>query len=436
MSSVFSIDPVVIPTAIAVALLIALSAFYSAAETSMTSASRPRMFQLEKDGDKAAARVNRLTNDPDRLIGALLLGNNFLNTLAGALTTALMVQMFGQAPTTIAIATGVVTALVLIFAEVMPKTYAYAYPDSTARRLSLPVQWSVLVLGPIVAAVRWIVRRTLGLFGVKVNRVADEDAAIEEIRGAIELGKQEGSVEKTDRDRIGGVLDLDELAVSDVMIHRRNMKAFDADMPPREIVMQVLGTRHTRIPLWREEPENIVGVINTKDVLRALADADGDLDGMNIAAITREPWFVPDTTTLKEQLEAFLKQRNHFALVVDEYGSLQGLVTLEDILEEIVGDIVDEHDQSKSGVRVKPNGAVHVDGHVAIRDLNRAMDWELPDEEAVTVAGLVMHEAQMIPETGQKFSFHGYRFEVLRRARNQILALRIMPEGAGEVAGS
>lgn len=431
-----TLDPVIIPTAIAVAALIAMSAFYSAAETSMTSASRPRMFQLERDGDKAAARVNKLTADPDRLIGALLLGNNFLNTLAGALTTALLVQLFGQAPTTIAIATALVTALVLIFAEVMPKTYAFAYPDNTARRLSLPVQWSVTLLAPIVAAVRWIVRRTLGLFGVKVDRVADEDAAIEEIRGAIELGKQEGSVEKTDRDRIGGVLDLDELSVSDVMIHRRNMKALDADLPPREIVMQVLGTRHTRIPLWREEPENIVGVIHAKDVLRAIAEADGDLDRFDIASITREPWFVPDTTTLKEQLEAFLRGQNHFSLVVDEYGTLQGLVTLEDILEEIVGDIVDEHDVTVTGVRPQPGGAVNVDGQVAIRDLNRMMDWELPDDEAVTVAGLVMHEAQMIPEPGQRFSFHGYRFEILRRARNQILALRVTPEGAGEVVSS
>jgi Mg2+/Co2+ transporter CorB len=423
-----SLDPTVAITAIAVAVLIAMSAFYSAAETSITSSSRARMFQLEKEGDKGAGRVNKLIQNPDRLIGSLLLGNNFLNTLAGALTTALMVQMFGQAPTTIAIATALVTAIVLIFAEVMPKTFAYAYPESTARWVSLPVKWSVTLLNPIVSAVRWIVRSTLRIFGVKLDRVADEDATMEEIRGAIELGKHEGSVEKSDRDRVAGVLDLDELDVSDVMIHRKNMKTIDATLPSREIVNQVLQTPHSRIPLYEGDQENIIGVLHAKDLLQAIADAQGDMNDIDLKSIVRDPWFVPDTTTLKEQLEEFLKRRSHFACVVDEYGALQGLVTLEDILEEIVGDIVDEHDIAIQGVRPQPDGSVNVDGAVPIRDLNRVMDWDLPDEEAVTIAGLVIHEAQAIPDPGQIFAFHGYRFQILRKHRNQILAIRITVE--------
>lgn len=427
-----TIDPTVIVTAISVAVLIAMSAFYSAAETSITSSSRARMFQLEKEGDRAAARVNRLIQNPDRLIGSLLLGNNFLNTLAGALTTALLVQLFGQAPTTIAIATALVTAIVLIFAEVMPKTFAFSYPETTARWVSLPVQWSVTLLSPIVTAVRWIVRATLQIFGVKLDRVTDEDATMEEIRGAIELGKHEGSVEKSDRDRVAGVLDLEELDVSDVMIHRKNMKTIDVELPSREIVMQVLQTQHSRLPLYEGDQENIVGILHAKDLLQAIADAQGDLDAIDLKAIIRQPWFVPDTTTLKEQLEEFLKRRSHVACVVDEYGALQGLVTLEDILEEIVGDIVDEHDIAIQGVRPQPDGSVNVDGAVPIRDLNRAMDWNLPDEEAVTIAGLVIHEAQAIPDPGQRFAFHGYRFQILRKHRNQILAIRITPETAGD----
>jgi Mg2+/Co2+ transporter CorB len=427
-----SIDPTVAITAIAVAVLIAMSAFYSAAETSITSSSRARMFQLEKEGDKGAGRVNKLIQNPDRLIGSLLLGNNFLNTLAGALTTALMVQMFGQAPTTIAIATALVTAIVLIFAEVMPKTFAYAYPESTARWVSLPVKWSVTLLNPIVSAVRWIVRSTLRIFGVKLDRVADEDATMEEIRGAIELGKHEGSVEKSDRDRVAGVLDLDELDVSDVMIHRKNMKTIDATLPSREIVNQVLQTPHSRIPLYEGDQENIIGVLHAKDLLQAIADAQGDMNDIDLKSIVRDPWFVPDTTTLKEQLEEFLKRRSHFACVVDEYGALQGLVTLEDILEEIVGDIVDEHDIAIQGVRPQPDGSVNVDGAVPIRDLNRVMDWDLPDEEAVTIAGLVIHEAQAIPDPGQVFAFHGYRFQILRKHRNQILAIRITVDSQSE----
>ena len=427
-----TIDPTVIVTAISVAVLIAMSAFYSAAETSITSSSRARMFQLEKEGDRAAARVNRLIQNPDRLIGSLLLGNNFLNTLAGALTTALLVQLFGQAPTTIAIATALVTAIVLIFAEVMPKTFAFSYPETTARWVSLPVQWSVTLLSPIVTAVRWIVRATLQIFGVKLDRVTDEDATMEEIRGAIELGKHEGSVEKSDRDRVAGVLDLEELDVSDVMIHRKNMKTIDVELPSREIVMQVLQTQHSRLPLYEGDQENIVGILHAKDLLQAIADAQGDLDAIDLKAIIRQPWFVPDTTTLKEQLEEFLKRRSHVACVVDEYGALQGLVTLEDILEEIVGDIVDEHDIAIQGVRPQPDGSVNVDGAVPIRDLNRAMDWNLPDEEAVTIAGLVIHEAQAIPDPGQRFAFHGYRFQILRKHRNQILAIRITPEVASD----
>jgi Mg2+/Co2+ transporter CorB len=430
-----TVDPTVALTAIAVAALIAMSAFFSAAETSITSSSRARMFQLEKEGDKGAQRVNQLIQNPDRLIGSLLLGNNFLNTLAGALTTALLVKLFGQAPTTIAIATALVTAIVLIFAEVMPKTFAFAYPETTARWVSLPVKWSVTLLNPIVSAVRWIVRSSLQIFGVKLDRVADEDATMEEIRGAIELGKHEGSVEKSDRDRVAGVLDLDDLDVSDVMIHRKNMKTIDATLPPREIVNQTLQTAHSRIPLYEGDQENIIGVLHAKDLLQAIADAQGDMDAIDLKSIVRDPWFVPDTTTLKEQLEEFLKRRSHFACVVDEYGALQGLVTLEDILEEIVGDIVDEHDIAIQGVRPQPDGSFNVDGAVPIRDLNRVLDWDLPDEEAVTIAGLIIHEAQAIPDPGQIFTFHGYRFQILRKHRNQILAIRITLE-KGSVSAS
>jgi Mg2+/Co2+ transporter CorB len=225
------------------------------------------------------------------------------------------------------------------------------------------------------------------------------------------------------------VLDLDDLDVSDVMIHRKNMKTIDATLPPREIVNQTLQTAHSRIPLYEGDQENIIGVLHAKDLLQAIADAQGDMDAIDLKAIVRDPWFVPDTTTLKEQLEEFLKRRNHFACVVDEYGALQGLVTLEDILEEIVGDIVDEHDIAIQGVRPQPDGSFNVDGAVPIRDLNRVLDWDLPDEEAVTIAGLIIHEAQAIPDPGQIFTFHGYRFQILRKHRNQILAIRITVEG-------
>jgi Mg2+/Co2+ transporter CorB len=213
--------------------------------------------------------------------------------------------------------------------------------------------------------------------------------------------------------------------VAEVMVHRKSMTTIDADLAPAELVAKVLESEHTRLPLYRGESENIVGVLHAKDLLRALAAAGGNADSLDIAAIVREPWFIPETTKLKDQLNAFLRRRSHFALVVDEYGSLQGLVTLEDILEEIVGEIDDEHDLAIPGVVPQSDGSVQVDGEVSVRDLNRAMDWDLPDDRAVTVAGLVINEAQTIPEPGQRFVFFGHRFEILRRQRNQITALKV-----------
>jgi Mg2+/Co2+ transporter CorB len=276
------------------------------------------------------------------------------------------------------------------------------------------------------------VRHTLRPFGIKLSMETDVLAAHEEIRGAVEYHHSEGLVETRDRWMLGGVLDLAEMDVSEVMVHRKAISMLEADQPARDIVAQALESAHTRLPLYRDDPENIVGVLHAKDLLQAIASADGKIEAVNIAAILRQPWFIPETTTLKDQLAAFLKRRSHFALVVDEYGALQGLITLEDILEEIVGDIEDEHDVVVPGVRPAPNGGVVVDGSVSIRDLNRAMNWQLPDEEAVTVAGLLIHEAQTIPNVGQVFAFHGHEFRVVERKANQITVLQISPPETAE----
>jgi Mg2+/Co2+ transporter CorB len=285
----------------------------------------------------------------------------------------------------------------------------------------------VKLFGPVVFAVQFFVRQTLRVFGINIDMAVDVLAAHEEIRGAVEYHHSEGLVEERDRRMLGGVLDLSDMDVSEIMVHRKNIAMLDMDLSPRELVAEALKAANTRLPVYRNDAENIVGVLHAKDLLRALAAAEGKVDAIDIAAIIREPWFIPDTTNLKDQLNAFLKRRSHFALVVDEYGALQGLVTLEDILEEIVGEIDDEHDATVQGVRRQADGAIHVDGSVTIRDLNRAMDWDLPDNEWVTVAGLVIHEAQTIPEPGQTFIFHHHRFQILRRQRNQITALRVSP---------
>jgi Mg2+/Co2+ transporter CorB len=415
------------------AIVIALiSGFFSAAETGLTAASRARMHQMERDGSTGAKRVNELLERRERTIGALLLGNNLLNTLAAAITTSLLTASLGHASLAITtISTIITTIIVLIFAEVLPKTYAIAYPDRTALAVAPAARFFVNILSPIVTAVQFIVSRTLRMLGVTPKPGPDSYAAEAEIRGAVELHAEEGAVEMGMRDRLRGALDLGELTVADMMIHRKAIKMIDADLPPREIIAQAMASSHTRLPLYKDDPENIVGILHARDLLRAISEKGRD--GVDVMEAAREAWFVPETTSAEDQLAEFLRRREHFALVVDEYGALMGLVTLEDILEEIVGDIKDEHDIAFVGVRPQPDGSVNVDGTVPIRDLNRAMNWELPDEEAVTVAGLVIHEAQAIPDTGQRFAFHGYRFEVLKRIRNQITALRVERE-PGEAA--
>src|SRR5690606_35044337 len=233
-----------------------------------------------------------------------------------------------------------------------------------------------------------------------------------------------------ERDRLGGLLDLDELEVSDVMVHRTAMRSLDAGEPPQQLVREVLQSPHTRMPLWRGTSENIVGVVHAKDLLRALNEVDNDPSRIDILKVAGKPWFVPDTTSLQDQLNAFLRRKTHFAVVVDEYGEVQGLVTLEDILEEIVGEIADEHDVDVQGVKQEADGSVVVDGSVPIRDLNRALDWRLPDDEATTIAGLVIHETQSIPEVKQAFTFHGKRFIVMKRDKNRITRIRIRPADA------
>jgi Mg2+/Co2+ transporter CorB len=416
-----------LPALIIIVVCLLLSAFFAGSETALTASSRARMLWLEKQGDRRAATVNRLLQSRERLLGALLLGNNAVNIAASSLATGLLLAWLGDVG--VVYATVVMTVLVVVFCEVLPKTAAINAPDRIAVLVAEPLSWVVRLFAPVLMAIEALVRRILALVGIRVGEGQPILSAHEELRGAVDLLHREGGVEKQDRDMMGGVLDLRELEVSDVMIHRTEMISVNAGDRVEDIVQAVLAAPVTRVPLWRDSPENIVGVLHAKDLLRVVQAARGDLSGVDILSIAAPPWFVPDTTPLAEQLKAFRRRKTPFALVVDEYGEVKGLVTLEDILEEIVGDIEDEHDVAVPGVRPQLDGSVNVDGGVPIRDLNRAMDWNLPDQEATTIAGLVIHEARSIPEPGQSFTFHGFRFQVLRRERNRITALKITPLG-------
>ncbi|MEO9575787.1 MAG: HlyC/CorC family transporter [Tateyamaria sp.] len=428
-SSIF--DAAFWTTAGVILFLLVLSGFFSGSETALTAASRGKLRTQADKGSKGAQRALDITEDNERLIGSVLLGNNLVNILAASLATSLFTRAFGESG--VALATLVMTLLVLIFAEVLPKTYAITNSESAASMVSRPISLVVTIFSPIVAAVRLLVRGLLRLFGLQIDPDSHIMAVREEIAGALQLGHSEGVVEKEDRDRILGALDLGDRTVEEIMLHRSGIEMINADDDPQVILEQCLKSSHTRLPVYREEQENITGVIHAKDLLRAMYGVVGGPDGdatalrsFDITAVAMPPYFVPETTTLDEQMRQFLRIRSHFALVVDEYGTLQGLITLEDILEEIVGEITDEFDpDGDQPVIQSEDGHYFVDGSTTIRDLNRATDWNLPDEEANTVAGLVIHEAQMIPTVGQVFSFHGFRFEVREREGNRITMLRI-----------
>ncbi len=409
----------------AIFVLLALSAFFNASETALTASSKARMHALAEEGDQHARLVNRLMENPERLLGAVLLGNTLVDVLAAALASSLAISLVGDVG--VAYATAIVTILIVIFSAVLPKTYALAWADGTALTLAPIMRFFIWILTPLTAMVQFIVRMLLKLTPSTQDDAANILAAREEIRGTIELQSKEGTVARGDAEMLGGVLDLGDLDVSDIMIHRTKMETADIDEPPERVIAELLKGQFTRVPMWRENPENIVGVLNTKDLLAALSENGFNPAALKIADLVQPAWFVPETTRAKDQLNEFLKRKAQMALVVDEYGTVQGLVTLEDVLEEIVGQIRDEHDSVEAAIRPQVDGSVNVDGSVPVRDLNRHMNWSLPDEEATTVAGLVIHEAETIPEPGQVFTFYGYRFDILRKTRNRITALRVRP---------
>lgn len=420
--------PFLIGTAIAILLLLICSAIFSGSETALTTANRGKLHKRAERGDPGAQRALRLTEDKERLIGAILLGNNLVNILAASLATMFFTVVLGDGG--VAVATVLMTALVLIFSEVLPKTYAITNSETVARRVSGFMSLVVMIGAPVVTVVQFLVRGMLRLLGV---RAADAHpfAAHEEIAGAIALHHFEGGVETADRDRLLGALDLSQRSVDEVMTHRRDVEMLNIDRAPMEIIAAILASEYTRIPIWRGSPENIIGILHTKDVSRAMHAAVRDhgaeaLETLNVESIAMKPYFIPDVTSLDTQLHAFRKNNTHLAIVIDEYGAMRGLVTLEDILEEIVGNITDEHDvPGDAALEAEADRSVIVRGNMSIREVNRAMGWDLPEEDAVTMAGLVIDFVRRIPDEGETFTVHGYVVEILERDHTRLTKLRV-----------
>ncbi|MCG8544065.1 MAG: HlyC/CorC family transporter [Alphaproteobacteria bacterium] len=409
----------------AIFVLLVLSAFFSGSETAMTASSDPRMHELARQGSQRARIVLAMQERKERLIGAILLGNNLVNIFASALATSLLLGLFGEAG--VVYATLAMTLLILIFAEILPKTYALSHADKMALFVAPVIKPLVAVLAPITLMINKVVELTLAAFGASAQDDMRQSEREEELRGAIELHAGSEPAVRHEREMLRSILDLDDVEVEEVMTHRSNAEMLDCAESNQDILDHVLNSRFTRLPLFDGDPDNIVGVVHAKALLREVGRAAGDIDKIDIREVASDPWFVPETTSLLDQLQAFRERREHFAVVVDEYGAFMGVVSLEDILEEIVGNIEDEHDITVAGVRPQSDGSFIVNGSVTIRDLNREFEWNLPDDEATTIAGLVLHEARLIPEPGQVFVFYGFRFEILRRQRNQITLLRLRP---------
>lgn len=401
-----------------------LSAFFSGSETAITAVSRARIYHLILEGNRNAQIVGNLRKKKEQLIGGIMIGNNIFNIMSSALATDFAIRYWGE--NGVLYSTIIMTTLVVIFAEVLPKTYAIQNSEKMSLKLAPAISMTLKLLYPLNMALQLIVRNLLKIFGIDITRSNSLSSSSDVIRGTIELHHHEGGVVKQDRDMLGSILDMREILVSEIMAHRMNMETIDADLPADDIINLAVSSTHSRIPLWRGEPDNIIGVLHVKTLIKALRENDGKLGNDKLNQILVKPWFIPETTTINSQLYEFRSQRQHLALVIDEYGVLQGLVTLEDIIEEIVGRIDDEHDKHvTSDIIATGDNCYIVNGGMTIRDLNRDQGWNLPDEEASTIAGLVIHEARLIPEIGEQFEFHNMRFAIMDKKGNQITKLRI-----------
>ncbi len=403
----------------AIIILLALSAFFSGSETALTASTRSRLTGLAMKGKSNANIAIELLNKKESLIGAILLGNNLVNILASALATSLLIRVFGNSG--VAYAVIIMTALIVIFAEILPKSYAIANSEKAALMVSPYLKPFVTILAPIT----WLMEKTvfyiLGLIGIRHDKNARSLSVADEIRGTVDLHHKEGRLFKMDKDMVKGILDLSEITVEDIMVHRSNIFTVSIDDIPEKIISQVAESPYTRIPVWKDNNENIIGLIHSKNLLKILKDRQSlEITREEIKNSLIKTWFVPETTSLKDQLQMHLKRKIKLAMVVDEYGALNGMISLEDIIEEIVGDISDEHDIDMSDITQDKDGSIKVKGSTEIRNLNRSFGWDLPDEEANTISGLIINESRSFPKIGQEFQFYGFKFKIIEAEKNII----------------
>ncbi|MDF0607908.1 HlyC/CorC family transporter [Wolbachia endosymbiont of Onchocerca gibsoni] len=403
-------------------VLLILSFLFSGAEIGLTSISRSRVNKLKLDGNKKAKVIDHLLNKKELTIGTILLGNTIINITCSALLTAIVINFFGNEG--VFLLTITMTFCILLFCEVLPKTYAMQNPEKFTSFSAYFVLFFVKIFSPLTSGIQFIVNLILKLCGPHKDRevISTADA----MRNMIVLHRSEGTMLKQDLDMLNSILDLAETEISEIMTHRRNLFSLDIDRNKEELIREILTSSHSRVPLWQKEPDNIIGVVHVKNLINALREKDNRTEEVNIAQVMSKPWFIPESTPLSVQLHNFRKNRKHLAFVVDEYGALQGIVTLEDILEEIVGEISDEHDLiTENFIKKISDNMYHIEGKSTIRNINRQLHWNLPDEEATTLAGMIVNEIERIPDEGEEFSMYGFYFKILKKDKNTITAIEV-----------
>jgi Mg2+/Co2+ transporter CorB len=412
---------------IIVTILMAISALFACSETSITAASRAKTHRMVNDGNKRAKKLEKLLKIREKVISTMLVGNNAVNILASALATSALIRLFGEAG--LLYATIAMTIIVLIFAEIAPKTFAIKSPDKIALFLAPTIDILVKILFPLTHLIQKIVDSFANLFFTK-SVAKSQDAELEEIRDTVDLKAKEGAIFKYDKDLIDGVLDLSDTEISEIMVHRKDIESINIDLPIAEIINSALSISYTRIPLWRSNKENVVAILNVRKLLKALHLYEGDIEKFELTSAVSEPWFVPASNTLRSQLFAFRKRKKRFSLVVDEYGSLLGLLTLEDILEEIVGEIKEQDDGLEINIIKIKSGAYKITGKTLIRDINKKLEWDVAEnDQAYNLAAFIISNLGRIPEEKESFAIDGYHFEILKRKNHDLILVKVKKLG-------
>lgn len=402
--------------------LILSSGFFSASETSMMAINRYRLRHLVAKKHPGAQRVNQLLERPDRLIGVILLGNNFVNILASSIATVIAIELMGEAG--IAVAASLLTVVILIFSEVTPKTVAALHPEKIAFPASLIIKPLLTILYPLVWALNMMGSGLLKLLGISEQDRNNHQLSSEELRTVVYEAK--GMIPQRHQQMLLGILDLERATVEDIMVPRNEIVGIDLNAPLESIAEQLATSQHTRLPLYHENIDNVIGMVHLRKLLRLFKHDEFNKEMLEKNA--RELYFVPEGTPLNTQLINFQRHKRRIGLVVNEYGDIQGLVTLEDILEEIVGEFTTNPDALSPDIHQLDDGTFLVDASITIRELNRMMQWNLPTEGPKTLNGLILDYLEVIPEAGTSLLLEGHPIEIVQLANNAVKMVKIQPK--------